>query len=77
MRLRLQELQELDSQAQKVRVKGLQKSWEDGEGVPYYQDLSFVSETIRIKLINQYHNDSLAGYFGIKRTWEFITRKYY
>ena len=36
MRLRLQELQESDSQAQKVRAKGLQESWEDIEGVLHH-----------------------------------------
>ena len=77
MRLRLQELQESDSQAQKVRAEGLQESWEDIEGVLHHQGLPFVPETIRTELISRHHDDPLAGHFGIKKTRELIARKYY
>ena len=77
MRLRLQELQESDSQAQKVRAEGLQESWEDIEGVLHHQGLPFVPETIRTELISRHHDDPLAGHFGIEKTRELIARKYY
>ena len=30
-----------------------------------------------MELINRYHNDSQAGYFGMKKTRELLARKYY
>ena len=76
MRLKLQELQESDSQAQKVRAEDLQESWEDIKEILHHQGLSFVPETIQKELISQHHDNLLAGHFGIKKTWEFIARKY-
>ena len=36
-----------------------------------------MSKIIRSKLINKYHNDLLAGHFGVNKTRELIGRKYY
>lgn len=36
-----------------------------------------MSEIICIKLISCHHDNLLTGYFGIEKTWELITRKYY
>lgn len=30
-----------------------------------------------IELINKYHNDLLAAYLRIKKTWKMVTLKYY
>ena len=68
MRLRLQELQESNSQAQKVRAEGLQENGKYVEGVLHYQGLAFVLGTIRTEFISQHHDNSLAGHFGIEKT---------
>ena len=55
----------------------MKKGWKDVDRVLYYQELLFVSEIIQIKLIGYYQDDFLVGYFGIKKTRKFISRKYY
>ena len=78
MRLRLQELQEEDAQAQKVRAEEQGKEgWQDIDGVLHHQDQPFVPEVIRTELISRHHDDPLAGHFGIDKTRELVTRKYY
>ena len=77
MRLRLPKLQETDNKVQMIRAEGTKDAYKEFDGVLYYQGLSFVPEAIRLKLISQYHNDSLAGHFGIHKTRELIGRKYY
>ena len=78
MRLRLFELQDNDEEAKLLRkAAGLLKGWKDIEGVFQYQRLPYVPETIRSKVISCYHNDPLAGYFGIDKTRELIGWKYY
>ena len=42
-----------------------------------YRGLPYVPEIIRFEVISHYHNDSLAGHFGIDKTRELIGRKYY
>ena len=64
MRLRLQELQETDSEAQKLRSK---EGYKEVEGVLHHQGLPFVPEAIRTELISRHHNDLLAGHFGIEK----------
>ena len=51
MRLRLAELQESDKEAQKIRVKGLNK-YKKLNAVLYHQKLPFVTEIIQIELIS-------------------------
>lgn len=41
------------------------------------QSLLYILELIRSKLINHHHNNLLAGYFGIDKVQELITKKYY
>ena len=74
MRLRLQELQEIDSEAQELRSK---KGYKEVEGVLHYQGLPFVPKAIQTNLISRHHNDPLAGYFGIKKTCELLAQKYF
>ena len=77
MRLRLQELQSEDKQAQKLRAEQSVKDWQDIEGVLHYQSLPYVPEIIWTELISRHHNDPLAGHFGIEKTRELVARKYY
>ena len=74
MRLRLQELQKTDSEAQKLQSK---KDYKEVEGVLYHQGLLFMPKAIQTKLINRHHNDFLAGHFGIEKTCELLAWKYF
>ena len=76
MRLRLQEPQEEDVQALKIRAEK-QEGWEDSEGVLHHQDLRYAPKLIRTKVISRHYNNLLAGHFGIEKTWELVARKYY
>ena len=42
-----------------------------------YQGLPFVPEAIPIELIRRDYNDPLIGHFGITKTKELISQKYY
>ena len=74
MRLRLQELQVTDSKAQELRSK---EDYKEVEGVLHCQSLLFVPKAIWTKLISRYHNDPLAGHFGIKKTCKLLAQKYF
>ena len=65
IRLRLQELQQTNSKAQELQSK---KGYKEVKEVLHHQGLPFMPEAIWTKLISHYHNDSLAGYFDIKKT---------
>ena len=43
----------------------------------HHQDLSYVPKIIRTELISRYHDDPLSGHFGIEKTRELFSRKYY
>ncbi len=78
MRMRLLELQDDDKEAKKLRLEQvLPEGWEDIKQVLYYQGLLYVPKAIRSELISRHHNNPLAGYFGIEKTWKLIARKYY
>ena len=77
MRLRLHKLQAEDEHARKLRAEQLAKDWRDIKGVLHHQGLPYVPEIIRTELISRHHDDSLAGHFGIKKTRELLSRKYY
>ena len=74
MRLRLQGLQEINSEAQELRQK---EAYSEINRVLHYQGLPFIPKDILMELINQYYDDPLAGYFGIEKTRELLARKYY
>ena len=76
MRLRLQELQEEDAEAQKIRTEK-RESWEEIDGVLHHQGLPYVPELIRTEVISRHHDDPLAGHFGNQKTREFVAKKYY
>ena len=65
MRLRLQELQEIDSEAQKLRSK---EGYKEVKGVLHHQSLLFVPKTIQTELISRHHNDLLVSHYGIEKT---------
>ena len=75
--LRLQELQESNSKAQKIRVAGLQEGWKELDKILHYQGLPYVPKIVRLELINRHYDDPLTGYFGVNKTKELIGRKYY
>ena len=78
MRLRLQELQEEDEQAQKLRTEQpVKDGWKDIDGVLHHQGLPYVPEIIRTELISSHHNDPLADHFGIEKTRKLVAQKYY
>ncbi len=77
LRLRLPELQAKDQEARKIREQGLTEGCEEIEEVLQHQDLPYVPKIVRTKLISRYHDDPLAGHFGIDNTRELIARKYY
>lgn len=45
--------------------------------VPNKEELLYISEFDRTKLISRHHNDLLARNFGIDKIREFVVRKYY
>ena len=76
MRLRLQELQEIDSDAQELRQQG-REGYEEVNGALHHQGLPFLPETIQIELISRHHNNPLADHFSIEKTCVLLTWKYY
>lgn len=73
----LQELQEEDPQAQKIRAGELKEGWEDSGGVLHRHGLPYVPEMIRTELISRNYENPLAEHFGIEKTRELNARKYY
>ena len=43
----------------------------------HHQGFSYVPEIIQTELISRHHDDPLAGHFGIEKTQELLSRKYY
>ena len=76
MRLKLQELQEKNTEAQKIRSEKRQ-SWKEIDGVLHHKSLSYVPELIKTELISRHHDNQLAGHFGIEKTQELVAKKYY
>ena len=75
-RLRLQELQKANREAQELRQQKA-NSYEEINEIFYHQGLPFVLKAIWTELISRHHNNLLAGYFGIKKTRKFLAQKYY
>ena len=76
MRLRLQELQETDLKAQKLRQQKAD-GYEEIDKIFHHQGLPFVPEAIWTELISRHHDDPLAGHFGIEKTCKLLAQKYY
>lgn len=77
MRLRLPELQEYNPEAKKLKSTDLPEIWEDIKYVLWYQALKYGLEIIFFKIISCYHNNLLAGYFGIDKSKKLVARKYF
>ena len=78
IKLQLSELQENGKEAKLLKSSaGLPEDWKDVERVLQYQELSYVPEIICSKVISRYHDDLLAEHFGIDKTRELVSRKYY
>ena len=78
MRLQLLKLQNKDEEAKLFRGSaGLPEGWEDVKGVLRYQRLPYVPAIIRSEVISHHYNDPLIGHFGIDKTKELGSRKYY
>ena len=76
MRLKLAELQESDKEAQKIRAKGL-NGYKKLDKILHHQKLPFISEVIWTEPISQHHDNFLTRYFGINKTKDFVSQKYY
>ena len=74
IRLKLQKLQEINSEAQELQSK---EGYKKVEQVLHHQGLPFVPKAIQTKLICCHHNDSLVSHFGIKKTCKLLARKYF
>ena len=42
-----------------------------------YNNLIYIPETVRVEILNRYHDKPAAGHLGIKRTEELITRNFW
>ena len=51
--------------------------YKDVDRVLDYQGLPFIPEVIQTKPISQHHDNLLASHFGIKKTRELVSKKYY
>ena len=77
MHLRLSKLQKSDDEGRKIRAEEMKDDYEEVDRVLHHQGLPFVPEAIRTELISQYHDDPLEGHFGVDKTRELVSRKYY
>ena len=76
MRLKVQELQETNREAQELRQQKADGYKEINE-ILHHQGLPFVPKAIQTELISRYHDDPLAGHFGNKKTCKLLTQKYH
>lgn len=51
--------------------------WLEVEGVLHYDRKPYIPETLQTNILERNHDDPLAGYFGVKKTLELLTRGYY
>lgn len=62
----------------KVRKQGIKDGWEeDTDDIVLFEDLLFILEIIRTKLISSHPDNLLANYFRIDKIQGLITQKYY
>ena len=76
MRLKLQELQEVDNKAPEQRQEKA-GNYEKIDEILHHQSLLFISKSIQTELISHYHNNLLAGHVGIEKTCKLLAQKYY
>ena len=66
MRLRLQELQSKDKQAQKAKAM-YSEDWDNIKEFLHYQGLFFVLKIIWTEFISRHHNNLLVDHFDIEK----------
>ena len=76
MRLRLQELQEVNRKAQELKQQTA-NGYKEIDDIFHYQSLPFVCKAIQVELISLHYDNPLASHFGIEKTYEFLAQKYY
>ena len=76
MRLKLQELQKANKEAQELRQQKT-NCYEKIDDIFHYQSLLFVFKVIWTKLISCYHNNFLVSHFGIEKICKLLAWKYY
>lgn len=77
IQLRLLELQDHITKTRDLQSKDLLEDQKDKEDILYYQDILYILKIIQSKFISRHHNDLLAGYFGIEKSRDLVTRKYF
>ena len=77
MRLRLTELQEWDEESRKIRVEKLKNGYKEVDKILHHRGLLFIPEIIQTELISWHYNDPPVGHFGINKTNDVISQKYY
>ena len=75
MRLRLQELEKTNNKAQELRQQKAD-GYKEINDIFHYQSLPFAPKAIQIELISRHHDNPLAGYFGIEKTYKLLAQKY-
>lgn len=72
-------MQEEDQFVKEMQSKqGLKEGWKEAkDNILNHQGLPCLPEIIQTKIINRHYNNFLADQFGIEKTQELITRKYY
>ena len=73
----LVELRAEDGQVRKIKAEKLGGNWEDSDRILHHKGLLYILKIIRTELISRHNNDPPAGHFGIEKTQELVTRKYY
>ena len=76
MRLKLQELQEADSEAQELKQPKA-NSYKEIDEILHYQGLLFIPKAIQTKLMSRHRDNCLAGHFSIKKLCKLLAWKYY
>ena len=53
------------------------KPWSEFEEVLHYDSKPYIGENFRTNLLERNHDDPLVGHFGVEKTRELLTCKYY
>ena len=74
IRLKLQELQEINPELQELRSKD---GYQEVDGVLHHESLPCVPEAIWIEMISRYYDNLPASHFDIKKTHKLLAQKYF
>ena len=76
MRMKFLEPKDDDKEIKKLRSKRLSEGKKDIKEVLHYQGFLYILKIICLELISRYHNNTFAGYFGIKKMQKLIAQNY-